>query len=322
MNKRPKHSHWLDQIHGAVDADQPSEIIVPSMNGSVHIGVSKADIDNHFRRQKRHRRIIAGCYQVAMLVILAAGGALFTQDIDKQLGQYLAGSQIQEIAEEKAALEQAFSIYAEYTRDIVAEHRADLSSEVDALGANTSQVMKAASQTDGTGGALDDQSKITQVLDQYIDQNSAEQLYQIAQINHFLQRFPAHKPLRDSHVTSGFGMRKHPVTGHMAPHRGTDLVSWDQPNVIAAGDGRVVFAANKGKSGNMVTIDHGAGIETLYLHLAEIAVEQGQRVSAGDVIGVMGDTGQTDGAHLHYEIHVAGQAIDAAKMLKVASRGN
>jgi len=322
MSKRRRQSQWLDDIHAAVDAHEPSEIIIPSVEGSVHIAINKADIDQHFRRQKRHRRLIAYGHQMAMLALALAGSAAFVLNLDQKLGAYLARAEVEEIAEDKRAVEQAFSLYAQYTRDIVAEYRDNLSSEVEQLGTSTPQVLRAAGQTTGTGGTLDAEAPVAKILDQYIDRDSAEQLHEVARLNHFLEQFPAYHPLAESHITSGFGMRKHPVTGRVVPHRGTDLVSYKEPDVLAAGDGRVVFAGRKGQSGKMVRVDHGAGIETLYLHLASIDVEQGEGVSAGDVIGVMGETGQTDGAHLHFEIRVAGQPIDAAKMLRVASRGD
>lgn len=117
-------------------------------------------------------------------------------------------------------------------------------------------------------------------------------------------------PLPGSRVTSPVSMsRRHPVTGQIRPHRGTDNAYRDRHlgQVLAAASGIVVFAGTKSGYGNVIIIGHpnSKGKQmacTLYAHLSSIGVSPGQQVSGGDAIGVEGNTGIGTGAHLHFEI--------------------
>lgn len=116
--------------------------------------------------------------------------------------------------------------------------------------------------------------------------------------------------------TSAYGMRIHPVLGRAAMHNGADLVSLPAPGpVLAVQAGRVVAAAAAGSAGNMVVIDHGAGLQTRYLHLASMSVQAGADVVAGQRIGVEGSTGRSTGPHLHFEVHQGGEATDPVAWL-------
>ncbi len=104
-------------------------------------------------------------------------------------------------------------------------------------------------------------------------------------------------------VTSPYGMRAHPLTGETKLHSGTDFDEGDG-QAYAAASGRVAAVTYDGGYGNMVTLDHGGGVQTRYAHLAAATVEVGQRVAAGKVIGRVGSTGNSTGPHLHFEVLV------------------
>lgn len=131
-----------------------------------------------------------------------------------------------------------------------------------------------------------------------------------------LASIPAVQPIPNEDLTStagGFGMRIHPI--HKIPkfHAGMDFTAKQGTPIHATGDGRVTFAdyATNGY-GMHVVVDHGFDYETLYAHLSELRVRNGQRVKRGDVIGLVGNTGLSAGPHLHYEVHKGGEAVDPA----------
>ncbi len=113
-------------------------------------------------------------------------------------------------------------------------------------------------------------------------------------------------------VSSGFGMRLHPLLGFMRMHRGVDLrAGWGAP-IVAAADGRVASAGWSGGYGKQVEIAHAGGIATSYSHMSRIAAAPGQMVRQGQVIGYVGSTGLSSGPHLHYEVSRNGRPVNPA----------
>jgi hypothetical protein len=123
-------------------------------------------------------------------------------------------------------------------------------------------------------------------------------------------RWPVRGPLN-----SRFGMRPSPWTGDQEFHRGLDISASRGTAVLAPATGSVYFAGNGGEYGTTVILDHGHGLRSLYGHLQEIRVQQGQSVERGQVIALTGNTGRTSGPHLHYEIQLRGQAVDPRQFL-------
>ena len=116
-------------------------------------------------------------------------------------------------------------------------------------------------------------------------------------------------------VTSGFGPRVSPFTEKPAWHDGLDIGAAANAPVQAPAQGRVTTVGFDPKLGNLVKIDHGFGIETLYGHLAKALVKEGQRVKRGDVVGLVGSTGLATGPHLHYMVKVHGQTFDPVRYI-------
>ena len=116
-------------------------------------------------------------------------------------------------------------------------------------------------------------------------------------------------------VTSGFGPRISPFTEKPGWHDGLDIGASPNAPVQAPASGRVTVVAYDPKMGNMVRVDHGYSVETVYGHLAKALVKEGQRVKRGDVIALVGSTGLSTGPHLHYMVKVRGQAIDPHKYI-------
>jgi len=115
-------------------------------------------------------------------------------------------------------------------------------------------------------------------------------------------------PLEFSRISSGFGMRKHPIQKTWRSHQGTDYAAPMGTRVRAVGDAVVEFAGVKGGYGNVVILRHNGQYSTVYAHLSRIAVRRGARVAQSDTIGYVGQTGWATGPHLHYEFRVASVA--------------
>ena len=111
-------------------------------------------------------------------------------------------------------------------------------------------------------------------------------------------------------ISSKYGMRTHPITGVYKLHTGVDIAAPLGAEFIAANDGIVVKASYNGAYGNMVMIDHGGGVSTLYAHGSEILVKVGQTVKRGDPILKVGSTGYSTGPHAHFEVRLNGKVTD------------
>ena len=115
-------------------------------------------------------------------------------------------------------------------------------------------------------------------------------------------------PLEFSRVSSGFGLRVHPIAKAWRAHQGVDYAAPTGTRVRAVGDAVVEYAGPRGGYGNMVILRHPGQYSTVYAHLSRIAVKRGARVEQNDTIGFVGQTGWATGPHLHYEFRVNGQS--------------
>jgi murein DD-endopeptidase MepM/ murein hydrolase activator NlpD len=137
------------------------------------------------------------------------------------------------------------------------------------------------------------------------------------------RRFLMKTPINGARLSSGFGMRRHPILGYSRMHRGTDFAAPIGTPILAAGDGAVVRAGPLSTFGNYVRIRHANGYETAYAHMSRFArgVRAGTRVRQGQVIGYVGTTGRSTGPHLHYEVSLRGRQINPIS-LRVANGRN
>ncbi|MEG0929372.1 M23 family metallopeptidase [Algoriella sp.] len=128
-----------------------------------------------------------------------------------------------------------------------------------------------------------------------------------------LSSMPVLKPVADKYVNrlaSGYGTRFHPILKVNKMHKGLDFAASTGTPIYATGDGSVKVSEFNSGYGNMVVLKHGNGYESLYAHMSRAKVRSGQNVKRGDVIGYVGSTGLSTGAHLHYEIHKNGETVD------------
>ena len=153
-------------------------------------------------------------------------------------------------------------------------------------------------------------------IDEYNSQiNSIEtEIRGLAKIINFGEDYsggPMKWPI-DGHytITSNYGMRVHPITGVYKLHTGVDISASMGTEFTAIANGVVVKAEYNSAYGNMVIIDHGGGVQTLYAHGSEIVATLGQVVNAGDVVLKVGSTGYSTGPHAHFEVRINGNPMN------------
>ncbi|MBS0476926.1 MAG: M23 family metallopeptidase [Proteobacteria bacterium] len=127
---------------------------------------------------------------------------------------------------------------------------------------------------------------------------------------------PSRMPVIGAALTSGYGMRWHPVLGGRRAHKGIDLAMPIGTPVYATADAVVSKAERFSSYGLFISLEHGGEIQTRYGHLSRIAVAAGQTVHKGDLIGYVGSTGRSTGPHLHYEVRVGGVAVNPVPYLQ------
>lgn len=117
-------------------------------------------------------------------------------------------------------------------------------------------------------------------------------------------------PLQFTRMSSGYGIRVHPITNDKRAHKGIDYAAPTGTPVRTVGDGVVIFAGTKGGYGNVIEVMHRDGKSTVFAHLSRIDVRKGQQVEQSDVIGAVGTTGFSTGPHLHFEFRIDGEHRD------------
>jgi murein DD-endopeptidase MepM/ murein hydrolase activator NlpD len=132
-----------------------------------------------------------------------------------------------------------------------------------------------------------------------------------------LRKIPFKPPMLHFYISSDYGNRKHPKTGKISFHHGVDLAGTWQENVRVTAPGTVIYAGTEGSFGKVVRVQHAFGIVTTYAHLGRITVRFGDYIGENHVIGKMGNTGRSAGAHLHYEVRVNNKSIDPVRFMTV-----
>jgi murein DD-endopeptidase MepM/ murein hydrolase activator NlpD len=136
------------------------------------------------------------------------------------------------------------------------------------------------------------------------------------------RKFLIRKPVPEGEVTSGFGMRFHPILGYSRPHTGVDWAAPVGTPILAAGSGVILTAERSSSYGNHIEIQHPNGYVTTYSHMSSFArgIADGGRVRQGQVIGYLGQTGLATGPHLHYEVIVNGHFVDPMRVKLARTR--
>lgn len=127
---------------------------------------------------------------------------------------------------------------------------------------------------------------------------------------------PSRKPVDNYRLTSSYGFRADPFRGRRARHKGIDMAGPVGTPIYATADGIVGRAQWVRGYGKYIEINHGNEIQTRYGHMSRLNVKPNARVKSGDLIGFMGSTGRSTGSHLHYEVRIAGQAVNPVPFMQ------
>lgn len=163
---------------------------------------------------------------------------------------------------------------------------------------------------DATDSSLTNQiNKMSETLDFKIQQLTALESLMLG-LNIERESELAGRPVDTGWLSSYYGVRKDPFTGRPSMHKGLDFAGKEGGNVIATGAGVVTWSGDRYGYGKLVEIDHGNGLRTRYGHNAQLSVEAGDVVTKGQSIALVGNTGRSTGAHVHYEVLKNGQQVD------------
>ncbi len=130
------------------------------------------------------------------------------------------------------------------------------------------------------------------------------------------EAIPAGRPVTSGWLSSHYGYRNDPFTGHRAWHQGIDFAGKEGDEVIAVASGVVSWSGERSGYGNMVEVAHGDGLVTRYAHNEDILVKVGDLVRKGEPIALMGNTGRSTGAHVHFEVYKHGRPVDPSSYVR------
>jgi len=229
-----------------------------------------------------------------------------------------AETRLSEMEFERQLLEERNDRIFSQIEDAVAASMTPLSQMFGEVGLPTESILdQVRAAYSGQGGPLTEFTFSTKGATSDADSlRAADLLRRLDELNLYrlaAEQTPFSIPLRGSYrMTSGFG----PRWGRM--HNGTDFAGPHGMGIHATADGVVTRAGTLSGYGKVIYIEHAFGLETRYGHLSSIDVKKGQRVSRGDRIGGMGNTGRSTGTHLHYEVRVNGDPVNPMKFIKAA----
>jgi murein DD-endopeptidase MepM/ murein hydrolase activator NlpD len=200
----------------------------------------------------------------------------------------------------------------DWTENLAARNN-ELRNMLNASGLN-GKVISIIQRSQPVGGVTDSFSGNPLLSGSFAQETSANK-----ELRSVLEALPDRMPLGDFSVTSEFGIRPHPITNKPSLHSGIDLKSNNGDDTVrSVKPGKVLVAGFQGNLGNAVLIRHERGVETLYGHLDRIFVKEGDKVDEGTPIGLVGNTGQSTGKHLHFEVLIGSYQVDPRKVIQTA----
>ncbi len=156
---------------------------------------------------------------------------------------------------------------------------------------------------------LSDREKQLQILESLLTHRNLDEQTQLSGL-----------PVAKGWISSHFGQRNDPFTGQPAMHKGIDVAGKEGSEILAAAAGVVTYAGERSGYGEMVEISHGDGFITRYAHSKQTMVEPGEVVRKGQAIALMGSSGRSTGAHVHYEVYKHGRPVDPSSYVRRTRR--
>lgn len=348
---------WVEELRAKLPHDDDATLIVAGQRGSQYLRLHPSEVQQHIATAHRHRKFAFSVIgALVMVIVLAACAHVWSTAslrAEVERAELFAQSQAEEVTRLHKALDViaeavpqsvAFAVrsdgitqdekieavveflqrkdlvfrsYVAATGEIMKDKVGSMMSDLVAAGFDRRQLRTLMAAAGGAGG-LPMAPDVADLFSYYVDDSALTLYDELQSLGNLMTFLPAADPMRGARQTSGFGVRRHPITRRPDMHAGVDFVSYADTRIYASGPGVVKVAGDNGGYGNMVSIEHGHGIETLYAHMSRIDVKPGQRVRAGAVLGRMGNTGLSTGPHLHFEVRFNGRNVNPLKMFEVA----
>ena len=243
--------------------------------------------------------------------------ALLSSAVEGESGENFELDEAQMVALAQTIRDRDMSIrrFVDTSMVAVSQENESMKNQLDSSGL-TEKVIRVIQQNSANGGFnLGDNLNANPLLRGKV----AEELSNNRSMREVLYALPNRMPVSNYSVSSDFGIRKHPITGHSHFHTGLDLQSENgNDKVHPVKEGVVVLSQNHAQYGNTVVVRHTNGIESLYAHMSQLLVKVGDKVSHDSVLGYIGNTGVSTGKHLHLEILVGGYPVNPQKVIRTA----
>ena len=306
--------------------------IILEQNGDLHYLNLSARVQRYF---VRGGILLTGVMLVAILVLLFTSinlmisraklersheevyRALISSAVDANGGENPEMSEEQMLALAQTIRDRDMSIrrFVDTSMVAVSQENVSMKSQLDSSGL-TEKIIKIIQQNAANGGFSGEGDLSANPL---LRGKVADQLATNRGLREVMYALPTNMPVSNYSVSSDFGIRRHPITGMTHFHTGLDLLSeTGDDRVHPVKPGVVVLAQPHPQYGNMVVIRHTNGVESLYGHLANIAVKVGDKVTTETVLGMIGNTGSSTGKHLHLEILIGGYPVNPQKVIRTA----
>lgn len=329
----PVTAQWVRELRDALPDEGSTEIVIPGGRSVKYLSLSRSEIEGEWARLERLRnrrrrmravlrfraarrrlwvKLSAGASALVFLFLLGSLGAAWS-DRAGAAGKALA------TLEELAEVNEAFDAYLGLTAHLLDRYGDTLESELAGLNVDIPGIL-ASGSADQFAIRRRLHQEIPDLLRDRLSPDQEDLLLGNHVLRNYVLRLPSVQPLPESRVTSGFGPRRHPISGRLSHHNGVDMVSDTDPTVLASHSGEVTRAGRDGGYGLVVEVTSPWGIVSRYAHLRSFSVAEGASVSAGDPIGVMGNTGLSTAPHLHWEVRIGSSAVDPMTVLEIAQR--
>lgn len=343
---------WIEEIKCNLPEDGDATLVLTRPDGVCYLSISREEVSLYQLQQKKKRKLLVSslvsAIVVSVLIGMAGAGFMFNQekiisnlsvqieDVTQELDNTMSAvahfpfldskpdditnvAKISALSDIISLQDESFRFFVEYTHALSDDGIVQLESSLDSLNIAQAEQNTDTVQTAAVGG-LSTTNNVLGVMHHYLEDNLIGQIERHSELLEIKSSLPLMKPLKNARISSRFGLRSDPITRSRELHQGMDLVSYSHPDVFATADGVVEFAGwDANGYGNMVVVQHPNNITTLYAHLREINIEAGQAVNAGDVVGIMGNTGRSTASHLHYEVRVNGNRVNPAILFGIGN---